>query len=124
MTMLKYLAALLIAGPALADTTTLDETTTCAPAAYCTNVLNSAGWTINDIVWAPQYKRLTAFVDGESYDSGLYKVVDPNPLVLENVTLRSPSNAVITISVTYSTYQTCSRFCTLHYVLTGGKIVR
>ena len=114
------IALLLISAPALAATTKL-ESTPCAPAQYCANVANSAAWDINNITWAPQYKRLTVSVDGDLYDSGLYAVTES---ALTSIPIYDAEGKQLLVTLTFTSYQTCGRYCSTHYTLSGGKIVR
>lgn len=122
--MIVSIILLLASVVAHAETITLSQDI-CTGTNICYSVPNSAGAEIDYIDYSSHYKRLTASIDGELYDSGIWSVNS-----LTNVPLYSPTGDVIYITVVFSTLQKpCVRsgkatICPVVITLTSGSIQR
>lgn len=129
-TALLALSLLTITGTALADTTNLAPE---ACSTFCFGpVANSAGWAINYVDYAFQYRRLTIYVNGEQYEDAIYSevpvITHPQPnvsLYTINTTLFDPVGDRITVSnLRFTQTTTCHYKCIVVTQMLGGELTQ
>lgn len=102
--MLKFLGLMLLSigafSAAHAATVTL-YTSPCSQASYCSEVINDAGSDIT-VVYAKQYGRLSAMIDGVLWDSGIYALPRNGSDVLVSVPLYDGAGNVLYATITFT----------------------
>lgn len=82
-------AALMAFGVAAHAGTVTLQPSSCSSAYYCGPVANSGGESITVLVYSPHYGRVTSYINGVLWDTGLYALGSYNGAVQPTETLTS-----------------------------------
>lgn len=102
-----------------AGTITLDGEA-CTNSKICYAIPNDAGAVV-DLYAVVIHPYVYLYLDGDQY-KGTLPGIYPYPASIDNLLMQDASGNILYLTAMFSSYTTCSRYCTRHWTLVSGTI--